>query len=51
MKVIAFLTAFSVVDRIIHHLKLTFVATKPPPPQVVFQELLVAAEASAECFL
>jgi ribosomal protein S27E len=51
MKVIAFLTALSVVDRIIHHLKLTFVAAKPPPPQVVFQELLVAAEASAECFL
>jgi hypothetical protein len=31
MKVIAFLTDFSVVDRIIGHLKLTFVAERPPP--------------------
>jgi transposase len=30
MKVIAFLTDYSVVDRIINHLKLTFVAAKPP---------------------
>jgi len=50
MPIIAFLTDFSVVDRIIHHLKLTFVADKPPPPQVAFQELLMAAEASAEYF-
>jgi hypothetical protein len=50
MKVIAFLTDFSVVDRIINHLKLTFVADKPHPPQVAFQELLMAAEASAEYF-
>jgi hypothetical protein len=50
MRIIAFLTDFSVVDRIIHHLKLTFVADKPPPPQVAFQELLMAAEASAEYF-
>jgi hypothetical protein len=50
MKVIAFLSDFSVVDRIINHLKLTFVADKPPPPQIAFQELLMAAEASAEYF-
>ena len=50
MRIIAFLTDFSMVDRIIHHLKLTFVADKPPPPQVVFQKLLMAAEASAEYF-
>jgi len=50
MKVIAFLTDFSVVDRIINHLKLTFVADKPPPPQVAYQELLMAAETSAEYF-
>ena len=31
MKVIAFLTEYAVVDRIIWHLKLTFVAKKPPP--------------------
>ena len=50
MKVIAFLTDFSVVDRIINHLKLSFVASKPPPPQVAYQELLMAAETSAEYF-
>ena len=51
MKVIAFLTDFSVVDRIIHHLKLTFVASKPPPPHIAYQEVLMAAETSAEYFL
>jgi hypothetical protein len=50
MKVIAFLTDFSVVDRIINHLKLSFIADKPPPPQVAYQELLMAAETSAEYF-
>ena len=48
MKVIAFLTDDAVVDRIIDHLKLTFVADKPPPPRVAYQELLMAAEAPAE---
>jgi hypothetical protein len=32
MKVIAFLTDYQVVDRIINHLKLTFVADKPALP-------------------
>jgi len=45
MKVIAFITDYAVVDRIIHHLKLTFVAERPPPPHVASQEVLVAAEA------
>jgi hypothetical protein len=45
MKVIAFLTDYSVVDRIIHHLKLSFVAERPPPPQFVYQEILTAAAA------
>jgi hypothetical protein len=49
MKIVAFLTDFSVVDRIIDHLKLTFVAAKPPP-QGAFQEYLLAAESSAEYF-
>ena len=31
MKVIAFLTDYAVVDPIIGHLKLTFVADRPPP--------------------
>ena len=51
MKVIAFLSDFSAVDRIIKHLKLTFVAERPPPPWVVYQELLMAAETPAEYFL
>jgi hypothetical protein len=34
MKVVAFLTEYAVVDRIIDHLKLRFVAAKPPPSQV-----------------
>jgi hypothetical protein len=42
---------YAVVDRIINHLKLVFVASKPPPPQVAFQELLMAAEAGEEYFL
>ena len=34
---------FSAVDRIIGHLKLTFVEAKLPPPQAASQELLMAA--------
>ena len=50
MKIIAFLTDTAVVDRIINHLNLTFIASKPPPPQVAFQEYLLAAETSTEYF-
>lgn len=50
MKIIAFLTDYPVVDRIIQHLRLTFVGESPPPPQFAYQEVLVAAEASAEYF-
>jgi hypothetical protein len=50
MKVIAFLTDFLVVDRIINHLKLSFVADRPPPPHSAYQELLMAAEAATEYF-
>jgi len=39
-----------VVEKIINHLKLTFVADKPPPPRLASQEVLVAAETSAEYF-
>jgi len=38
------------VDRIIDHLKLTFVAEKPPPPHIAYQELLIAAETGGEYF-
>jgi hypothetical protein len=51
MRVIAFITDFQAVARIIDHLSLTFVAEKPPPPRVAYQELLMTAEASAEYFL
>ncbi|MFQ6070360.1 MAG: hypothetical protein ACE5LC_07525 [Candidatus Aminicenantales bacterium] len=48
MRIIAFLTDFTIVDRIINHLKLTFMAERPPPPYMVYQELLIAAETPDE---
>ena len=48
MKVVAFLTEYAVVDRIIDHLKLTFVADKPPPSHVFIEVALPAAEESGE---
>ena len=48
MKVIAFLTEYAVVDRIIRHLELTFVAEKPPPTHVFEQVALMAAEESGD---
>jgi hypothetical protein len=48
IKVIAFITDYAVVDRIINHLKLSFVADRPPPLQASYQEVLMAAEASTE---
>jgi len=50
MKVIAFLTDYAVVDRIIDHLKLTFMAKRPPPPRIAYQEFLMAAETGGEYF-
>jgi hypothetical protein len=49
MKIVAFLTQYSVVDRIIDHLKLTFVAEKPPPKSV-FQELSMVADTPVDYF-
>jgi len=46
MKVVAFLTEHAVVDRIIDHLKLTFVAAKPPPSHVFTEVALPEAEES-----
>jgi hypothetical protein len=40
MKVVAFITEYAAVDRIIDHLKLTFVAEKPPPSHVIEQVAL-----------
>jgi hypothetical protein len=51
MRVIAFLTDYAVVDRIIDHLKLTFVAERPPPPpHLAYQEHLMAAEPGGDYF-
>jgi len=51
MRIIAFLSDYGVVDRIINHLKLTFVAERPPPPHVAYQEILVAAKTGTKYFL
>jgi len=51
MKVVAFITDDQAVDRIIDHLKLTFVAERPPPPEIALQELLTAADPPADYFL
>jgi hypothetical protein len=32
MKPIAFITNYEIIDRIIHHLGITFTAARPPPP-------------------
>jgi hypothetical protein len=50
MKVVAFITEYAAVDRIIDHLKLTFVAEKPPPSRVIEQVALMAAEERVENF-
>jgi len=50
MHIIAFITDYAVVDRIIAHLKLTFVAERPPPPHLVSQEFLMDSEASTDYF-
>jgi len=44
MKVVSFLTEYAVVDRIIRHLELTFVAEKPPRAHVFEEIVLMAAE-------
>ena len=51
MKIIAFITDFQAVDCIIDHLKLTFVAEKPPPSRVLTEVALMAAEQRMEYFL
>jgi len=49
MKIVAFLPAHVVVDRIIDHLKLTFVAEKPPP-ESVYQALPMVADPPVDYF-
>jgi hypothetical protein len=48
MRVVAFLTEPAVVDRIIRHLEMTFVAEKPPPSRIFEQVAPMAAEESGE---
>ena len=50
MSIIAFIEDHKVIGRIIAHLKLTFMVGRPPPPQIVQQELLMVAEESGEYF-
>ena len=50
MKIIAFITDYQAIDRIMAHLKFRFVAAKPPPSHVVEQAALMAAEQSVEYF-
>ena len=50
MKIVAFITEVSVVDRIFDHLKLGFVADRPPPSSIFEQVALMAAEERAEYF-
>ena len=47
MHIIAFIEDHNAIDRIIRHLKLTFAAERPPPPQAQPQ-LAMAAEERAE---
>jgi len=35
-------------DFLSNHLKLKFVAERPPPPHIAYQEVLMAAETGAE---
>ncbi len=48
MKVISFIEDHKVIDKIIAHLKLIFMAEQPPPSQVVQQELMMATEERGE---
>ncbi len=50
MRIISFIEETKPLDRIIRHLEMTFEAERPPPPRVVQQDLLIAAEESGEYF-
>jgi hypothetical protein len=50
MTVDAFITEYAAVDRIIDHLKLTFVAEKSPPPHFIEQVAPMAFEERVEYF-
>ena len=48
MKVVVFLTEYAVVNRIIRHLELTFIAEKPPLAHIFEHVALMAAEESGD---
>jgi len=50
MKIVAFISDYRAVDRIIDHLKLRFVAEKPPPSHVFQQVALMAAREGRDYF-
>ena len=50
MRVVAFITDYPAIDRIIDHLKLGFVAEKPPPFHIFRHVALTAAEEQADYF-
>ena len=50
MKIITSIEHHKVIDKIIRHLKISFMTERPPPPHVVQQEPLVAAEERGEYF-
>jgi len=51
MKVIAFLTHYAAVDKIIDHLNLSFVAERPPPLHIAYQKILMATETGGQYLL
>jgi hypothetical protein len=50
MRIIAFIEDPEAIDKIIRHLKLSLRAERPPPSQLIQQELLMAAEEREEYF-
>ncbi|NIM58971.1 MAG: acid--CoA ligase [Candidatus Aminicenantes bacterium] len=50
MKIISLIEQPKTIDRGVRHLELTFEAERPPPPRVLQQEILMAAEESEEYF-
>ena len=50
MRIISFIEEPKSIDKITRHLKLSFQAKRPPSPQSIYQELLMAAEEKGEYF-
>jgi len=50
IKPVAFINDYISLDRIVNHLKLRFIAEKPPPSCIIEQVVLMAAEERAEYF-